>query len=256
MNKLFIKDIVYTIYKYLIPNIKLSCGLSHTFMLIDDTLWGVGYNGYGQLGLGDNNDRNKFTKVESDVKDIICGKYHSYIIKNDNTLWCCGVNHNGQLGLGDYYERNKFTKVGTKVGTKGDTKGFTHDVKKIICGTYHTFLIKNDNTVWCCGDNNFGQIGLGNIEDINRFTKMDDIHNVKKIICGYYHTYVIKNDNTIWCCGSNNFGQLGLGDTDDRNIFTKVGINNVKNIICGIYHTFVIKNDNTIWCCGVNIVGQ
>ncbi|HBG8494526.1 TPA: hypothetical protein KRH27_004001, partial [Clostridioides difficile] len=98
--------------------------------------------------------------------------------------------------------------------------------KKFICGMYYTFIIKNDNTVWCVGENSKGQLGLGDTTQRNVFTKVG-IDNVKEIICGMYHTFIIKNDNTVWACGLNNYGQLGLGDATNRNVFTKVDIDNV-----------------------------
>ncbi|MFL8619916.1 hypothetical protein Q3390_20375, partial [Clostridioides difficile] len=91
----------------------------------------------------------------------------------------------------------------------------------ITCGGSYTFIIKNDNTVWSCGSNSYGQLGLGDNTQRNILTKVD-IDNVKKIACGSYHTFIIENDNTIWSCGRNNNGELGLGDTDSRTTFTKV----------------------------------
>ncbi|HBG4189815.1 TPA: hypothetical protein KQD51_004107, partial [Clostridioides difficile] len=66
--------------------------------------------------------------------------------------------------------RNVFTKVDID------------NVKKFICGMYYTFIIKNDNTVWCVGENSKGQLGLGDTTQRNVFTKVG-IDNVKEIIC-------------------------------------------------------------------------
>ncbi|WP_447512998.1 hypothetical protein, partial [Clostridioides difficile] len=65
------------------------------------------------------------------------------------------------------------------------------NVKKIVCGSGHTSILKNDNTVWVCGLNTSGQLGLGDTTNRNTFTKVD-IDNVKDVICGYYHTFIIK----------------------------------------------------------------
>ena len=259
LNKYFIKDIVFTLSKYLIPNINIVFGVDHAFILIDDTVLCCGSNRFGQLGVGDNKDINRFTKVDTkmgthDVKKIICGGYYTFAIKNDNTVWGVGSNANAQLGLGiKYHNRqiNRFTKVDI------------NNVKKIICGGYYTFILKNDNTIWSVGDNNSGQLGLGDNTDRNSFTKVG-INDVKKIICGGYYTFIIKNDNTLLCAGCNDNGQLGLGDNKDREILTKGDTkcgtkwdtHNVKKIRCGTYHTYIIKNDNTVWCVGHNKFGQ
>ena len=44
------------------------CGYDHTLILKNDgTLWSTGYNGDGQLGLGDNTNRTTFTQVTTNV---------------------------------------------------------------------------------------------------------------------------------------------------------------------------------------------
>ncbi|MGI5033315.1 RCC1 domain-containing protein, partial [Clostridioides difficile] len=196
------------------------------------------------LGLGDNVQRNVFTKVDVDnVKDIICGGIYTFILKNDGCIWGCGCNSSGQLGLGDNVQRNVFTKVNID------------NVKDIICGESHTFIIKNDNTVYSSGYNRYGQLGLGDTNDRNTFTKVD-IDNVKEIFCGNNHVFITKNDGSVLSCGYNNSGELGLGDNVQRNVFTKVDVDNVKDIICGGIYTFILKNDGTIWGCGYNGYGE
>ena len=92
----------------------------------------------------------------------------------------------------------------------------------------HTFILLNDGTVYSTGSNSYGQLGLGNANNINTFTKVN-IDNVKSISCGSYHTFILKNDGTVYSTGSNINGQLGLGNTTNRTTFTKVNIDNVKS---------------------------
>ena len=59
----------------------------------DNTLWSCGYNGSGQLGLGDTLDRDVFTEItlnSYNVKNIYHGSNFTIILKNDGTLWGCG----------------------------------------------------------------------------------------------------------------------------------------------------------------------
>ena len=128
---------------------------NHSLILKNDgTLWGCGWNKYGQLGLGDTNDRNTFTQITTnadDIKEIYWSSYHALILKKDGTLWCCGGNNYGQLGLGDTANRTTFTQIIANAD----------DIKKIYCGADYTFILKDDDTLWACGRNDFGQLYLG-----------------------------------------------------------------------------------------------
>ena len=174
---------------------------------------------------------------------------HSLILKNDGTLWSCGYNVYGQLGLGDTTNRNTFTQVTTN----------TNDIKSIYCGDYHSFILKNDGTLWGSGYNGYGQLGLGNTSKKYTFTQVTtNADDIKSVYCGAYHTFILKNDGTLWGCGRNDYGQLGLGDTSSRYTFTEIttNIDDIKSVYCGDYHTIMLKNDGTLWGCGSNNYGQ
>ena len=229
------------------------CGYQHTFILKNDgTLWGCGNNYYGNLGLGDTTNRVTFTQITTNtdnIKEIYCGHYHTFILKNDGTLWSTGYNNCGQLGLGDYNHRNTFTQITTNAD----------DIKSVCCGSAHTFILKNDGTLWSCGANSGGQLGLGDTTNRTTFTQITtNTDDIKSVYCGRDNVFILKNDDTLWGCGSNSSGQLGLGDTTNRTTFTQVttNTNDIKEIYCGFEHTFILKNDGTLWGCGRNDCGN
>ena len=187
-------------------NIKeIYCGENYTFILKNDgTLWSTGYNGFGELGLGDTTNRYTFTQVTAnanDIKEVYCGDYYTIILKNDGTLWGCGQNNYGALGLGDTINRKTFTQITTN----------TDDIKSVYCGRYYTIILKNDGTLWGTGYNGDGRLGLGDTNNRTIFTQITtNTDDIKSVYCGYYHTLILKNDGTLWGCGTNNNGQLGL----------------------------------------------
>ena len=200
---------------------------NHSFILKnDDTLWGCGRNDYGQLGLGDTNSRTTFTQITTNVdniKSVYCGENHTFILKNDGTLWGCGLNNDGQLGLGDNTNRNTFTQVTTNAD----------NIKEIYCGGDYTFILENNGTLWGCGLNDHGQLGLGNTTNRKTFTQATaNIDDIKEIYCCYQHALILKNDGTLLGCGNNGNNQLGLGDTTNRTTFTQITTNtdNIKSL--------------------------
>ena len=224
----------------------MSLSQSSFILKNDGTLWGCGYNSDGQLGLRDTSNRTTFTKIINDVKSVYCAYDDTLMLKNDGTLWGCGYNNHGGLGLGDGDRRTTFTQITTN----------TDNIKSVYCGCYYTAILKNDGTLWACGYNGRGQLGLGNTNGKTTFTQITtNTNDVKSVCCGFYYTLMLKNDGTLWGCGANNYGQLGLGDTTDRKTFTQV-TTNVKSVYCGDYYTIILKNDGTLWGCGYNGYGQ
>ena len=257
-----VDDNVHSTFTQVITNInndvnQIACCYDFTFILKNDgSVYSCGRNDHGELGLNDNTYKPSFTQVttniNNDVKQIACGYAHALILKNDGSLWGCGWNINGELGLNDTATRYTFTQVTTNIN---------NDVKQVACGCDFTVILKNDGSIWSCGYNSAGQLGLGNNTTRKTFTQVTtNINNdVKQISFGYNHTFILKNDGSIWGCGYNGSGQLGLGDTTNRKTFTKVttNINNdVKQIACGVEYTFILKNDGTIWACGWNSSGE
>ena len=235
-------------------NVKsVYCGKDHNIILKNDgTLWGCGNNQYGQLGLGDTTNRTTFTQITAnadDIKSVYCGAYYTLILKNDGTLWGCGWNANGQLCLGDFNNRTTFTQITANAD----------DIKSVYCGWNHTLILKNDGTLWGCGQNNFYELGLEDTANRNTFTQITtNTNDIKSVYCGTNHTFILENDGTLWGTGLNIYGQLGLGDTNSRTTFTVIttNTNDIKSVYCGNNHTFILKNDGTLWGTGYNGNGE
>ena len=170
-------------------------------------------------------------------------------------MFACGMNACGQLGLGDTTSRNTFTAVPALPGGKV--------AKQVIAGNFHTMILAEDGMVLACGDNEYGQLGLGDTTHRNTFTAVPALPDgkvAKQVIAGSYHTMILAEDGMVFACGWNVFGQLGLGDTTHRNTFTAVPAlpdgKVAKQVIAGRCHTMILTEDGTVFACGANDYGQ
>ncbi|MGD0998413.1 MAG: chromosome condensation regulator RCC1, partial [Thermoleophilia bacterium] len=94
----------------------VSCGDDYTTALrTDGSLWVWGYNGFGQLGLGDTKDMHAPAEVgrQGDWAAVSCGTSHTVALKIDGSLWAWGYNGFGQLGLGDTDNRLVPAEIGS-----------------------------------------------------------------------------------------------------------------------------------------------
>ena len=128
---------------------------------------------------------------------------HSLILKSDGTLWGCGGNGRGNLGLGDTTNRNTFTQVTTNAD----------DIKSIYCGGNHTFILKNDGTLWGTGLNNEGELGLGDTNSRTTFTQITtNADDIKSLPNQYNVPFITKiydlNTGLIETLDTNNFRNI------------------------------------------------
>jgi alpha-tubulin suppressor-like RCC1 family protein len=72
-------------------------------------------------------------------------------------------------------------------------------VQEIAAGDYHSVILKNDRTVWCCGANNFGQ--LGDSTFTSRLTPVKMMSGVQSVFAGRARTIVIHTNQTMWISG-------------------------------------------------------
>ena len=238
---------------------QIVAGDHHTMIRAKDgRVFACGYNNYGQLGLGHFTPKNEFTSVNlpKDVlaSQVVAGSNHTMILAEDGRVFACGLNNYGHLGLGDNnLTRTTFTAV-----------TLPEDVvtSQIVAGAYHTMILAKNGTVFACGTNQAGELGLGDTTRTNKFTSVTLPEDVfpSQVVAGRHHTMIIGQDGTVFACGYNRYGQLGLDDEENKDTFTAVpalpeGVV-AAQVIAGSNHTMIIAKDGTVFACGKNDDGQ
>ena len=164
-NQLLIEDIIsrdtFTEVSGFGVRRKIICGRDNTFVLnVDLTLWVIGNNLGGELGLGTTTNVTTLTTTGvGSVIDVVTGvngsDIHGFsrLILSDGLVYATGYNLNGELGLGDTTDRTSFTTT---------TLYAQHITYNMILDTLGNIL--------STGLNNFGQLGLGDIINRSSFT--------------------------------------------------------------------------------------
>ena len=117
-----------------------------------------------------------------------------------------------------------------------------------------TFVLFNNGKLFATGENNYGQLGLGDKNPRTRFDRVP-LENVTMVACGSSYTFAVAGGK-LYASGNNNYGQLGLGDNVARANFEVVeGVTNVEMMSAGFFHS-VILADGKVYSAGLNDVYQ
>ncbi len=148
---------------------------------------------------------------------------------------------------------------------------------RITAGRTHTCALWNDGVLKCWGQNDVGQLGLGDM--LTRGLSADTMGSklpavnlgsgARTIIVGAggRRTCAVLSNGSVKCWGRNVFGGLGLPDDDDRgDIFDSLG-DNLPAIDLGTgklatalgvgdFSTCALLADGTVKCWGSNLGGE
>ncbi|MDR2152805.1 MAG: hypothetical protein LBO72_08290 [Helicobacteraceae bacterium] len=238
--------------------VAISAGGSDYSLAVDNNgkVYATGYNRYGQLGLGDKRDRDTFTRVlslsDKKIVAIATGTWHSLALSADGKVYVAGENNDGQLGLGDNDDRNTFTLVSSLSDKK---------IVTISAGGKHSFALDSDGKVYATGDNEYGQLGLGDRKSRETFTLVPDLSDKKivAIVAGEWHSLALSADGKVYAAGRNIEGQLGLGDYDDRKTWTLVSSTESKpitTISAYAYHSLALDGNGRLYATGWSGEGE
>ena len=171
------------------PEIKFSnieCGKDFVLLLTNNGyLYSFGNNKFGQLGLGDFEDRNFPTLVKFfvenriKVQQISCGYKHC-CIKGNNKAYSFGCNSNGQLGTGNFknmevpfFNDIKFSKL-------------KNNILQVSCGFRSTVFLTETRQIFWCGTN-------GDIKQQNKIKEFFYVLKIPDLFKNEFHEIIKLN---------------------------------------------------------------
>ncbi len=188
----------------------------------------------------DNPSEMQGLDVDTKVKSVSLGKFHSSAITTNGDLYCWGYNSKGAVGNG--------TKVHQTIPTK-----VLANVRSISLGCHYSAAITTSRDLYCWGNNSNGQVGNGTTTD--QVTPVKVLNNVKSIALGLHHSAAITTSGDLYCWGANSHGQIG-NDTRVDQLFPIKILTDVKSISLGDYHSAAITNNGDLYCWGCNSFGE
>ncbi|KAJ5077350.1 secretion-regulating guanine nucleotide exchange factor [Anaeramoeba ignava] len=199
------------------------------------------------------------------IEDIICSFSSIYLLTSNQNAYGIGSNQYGQLGISPKTLRKTQKPI-----------LMMKNVSKIFSGnnSYHVFLLNLNQELFGCGDNDHGQLGLGeSTKEEDKIQKLTKIQNIPKgkiidIQCGAAHSIMLienQNENPkrkLYSCGNCRFNGLGK-DEEDTYEFTEIKsslFENDDDIIlgfsCGYDFTSILTSNSKIIAFGGNEFGQ
>jgi alpha-tubulin suppressor-like RCC1 family protein len=132
---------------------------------------------------------------------------------------------------------------------------------RIAAGGDHTCGIRAGGTLWCWGDNTYGQLGLGShvSQDLPRQVVSPARGGWARVIADFEDTCAIRTDATLWCWGDNSERQLGIGNypsPDGPRQVTTPAAGGWASVTAGGVSTCGVRTGATLWCWGYNGDGQ
>lgn len=244
---------------------QLSGGRYHTCGI---TLSGVAYcwgqNVDGRLGTGAFTPSNVPVQVATPVafEQIGSGWNHSCGLSRAGLAYCWGFNQEGEVGAPIFAD---------SVVVANPRPVSAQSFKELAVGGLHSCALATDESAWCWGLNNHGQVGdgtttwtLNNLLDI----KGDPLSSIpvpvlttqrfQHIAAGAYHSCALSAGNA-YCWGDNQYGQLGDGSNVESLIPVPVqmpaGVS-FASISAGDTHSCAVSTTGQAYCWGDNEHGK
>jgi alpha-tubulin suppressor-like RCC1 family protein len=225
-----------------LPAKRIRAGDGHTCAVLENDrvkCWGA--NSFGQLGLGDAEDRGDEPGEMGDalpfvdlgegarVRSVVAHYEHTCAVLMDGHAKCWGDNKFGQLGLGDSVIRGFLpSDMGDNLPTVD--LGQDRTVQQLDLGYGYTCFLLDDQGLKCVGYNSEGRMGYDfegewggfwgwharDMGDNLPYVDVGTDSPIGSFATGDSHTCAMIISDILKCWGYAQFGEIGSDDLVDR----------------------------------------
>ncbi|KAJ3442371.1 ras-related protein rab-5c [Anaeramoeba flamelloides] len=232
------------------------------------SIFSVGYNYYGQLGIGSTTNQNVPQKIQTFLIDpqklsilrqeqlkISCGEFHS-VVYSKHLLFTFGSGTQYQLGNG--------TPLNTPIPFSLPIETFLKQndtIKQVACGARSTLLLTDNDHLYHFGSKG-GPTSKNWLKfnktptEIQRFVKS----SIKEISAGGWHYMVLEENGKVYSWGYGKQGQLGQGKKNvniaEPKLIKFFEDIKITNISCGHHHSAAISSNGKIFTWGCIKAGR
>jgi len=187
---------------------------------------------------------------------IATGGVHTLFRKADGTVWTSDLGNFSNAGqTGQTLDPNIAYGLGYTLPILRETNIL--GAVAVAAGDLHSLVLKWNGTILAFGENQYGQLGIGNTVQTSKPTLVTNINTASHIAAGYYSSMAVLSNGLVKAWGLNNYGQLGIGNTTQQLVPTNVlGLTNITMLSCGYNHTLALDNNGHVWAFGDNSYGE
>jgi len=169
------------------------------------------------------------------IKQISCGYNFCMLLSKNGILYSMGNNNKGELGLSDKEsDLIKYSFINEPIENLFFSNIYKEKVTFIKCGFKHTICIISTGKIFGWGNNTFGQLGIGNLNNNIIYPININIENyilndkIIQINCGFRSTVFLTENRNIYFSG--------ILDKENYSKFPKKFI--IKNKCSEIYNEY------------------
>ncbi|MDP2438630.1 MAG: hypothetical protein Q8P67_23045, partial [archaeon] len=144
---------------------------------------------------------------------------------------------------------------------------------RLVAGSdTHVICVANDERSFVWGQNDYGQLGLGDTTDHSTpqlnpvigaiMKRVDSYASIREIACGNSFSVMLSTSGHVFTWGRGEHGRLGLGEDDNHNKAIPFLVQGplqqqlVVRIACGSLHTLCLTDTGQVFSFGSNASGQ